>query len=64
MIINTIRLRDEKIANLKLGRNAYAESPELIRLIKRDIERQHLQVFFDHTDTGCWFIPADNRKTS
>ncbi|WP_156291451.1 hypothetical protein [Oceanobacillus salinisoli] len=64
MIINRNRLRDEKITQLKSGYNAYAESPELIRLMKRYIEREHLRVFYDETETGCWFIPMDEWKTS
>lgn len=56
-IINQIRIRDEKIAQLKSGYTAYAESPELIRLIKRGIKREHMHVLLDETNTGCWFIP-------
>jgi len=66
-MLNKRRIRDEKIRQLKAGRNAYAESHELIRLIKRDIEKEHLHVHFDTTRTGCWFIPlgdAEDKKTS
>ncbi|MFD1038113.1 hypothetical protein ACFQ3N_06775 [Virgibacillus byunsanensis] len=58
------RIRDEKIALLKNGRTAYAESHELIRLIKRDIEKEHLTVHFDCSTTGCWFIPLSDKKSS
>ncbi|RKQ29897.1 hypothetical protein [Oceanobacillus halophilus] len=64
MIINRSRLRDEKIAQLREGHNAYAESPELIRIMKRYIERENLPVIYDETDTGCWFIPVNERKSS
>ncbi|GGH75723.1 hypothetical protein GCM10010978_15860 [Compostibacillus humi] len=64
MIIHQRSLRDRKIAQLKQGKNAYAESKELIRLIKRDIEKEHLNVLCEETNNGCWFIPLDERKTS
>lgn len=59
-MLNKRRIRDEKIRQLKAGRNAYAESHELIRLLKRDIEKEHLRVHYDNTRTGCWFIPLNN----
>ncbi|WP_240452313.1 hypothetical protein [Virgibacillus sp. YIM 98842] len=61
-MLNKRRIRDEKIRQLKAGRNAYAESHELIRLIKRDIERENLHVHYDTTRTGCWFIPLPNTE--
>ncbi|PAV30389.1 hypothetical protein CIL05_07920 [Virgibacillus profundi] len=64
LIMNHRRMRDEKMAQLKEGRTAYAETHELIRLIKRDIEREHLHVYFDDTKTGCWFIPMSDKKSS
>ncbi|MFC2948644.1 hypothetical protein [Virgibacillus sediminis] len=63
LYMNHSRLRDEKIAQLKQGRNAYAETHELIRLIKRDIKREKLNVLCDEASNGCWFIPQD-RKSS
>ncbi|MYL58420.1 hypothetical protein GLW20_12960 [Virgibacillus halodenitrificans] len=64
LIMNERRLRDEKLKQLKQGRTAYAESGELIRLIKREIEKEHLHVYCDDTRTGCWFIPMPDSKTS
>lgn len=58
-VINHRQQRDEKIAQLKQGTSAYAESKELIRLIKRDIEKEHLDVISEETASGCWFIPKD-----
>jgi len=55
-------LRKEKMNLLKKGFSAYAESPELIRLIKRDISRNSLYVLYDETPTGCWFIPLPAEK--
>jgi len=62
--INLRRLRDEKIDQLKNGHNAYAETDELVRLMKRAIEKENLQVQCDNTDTGCWFIPTPASKSS
>lgn len=56
-VINNRRMRDEKISQLKAGQTAYAETDELIRLIKRSIEKEHLHVHLDTTSGGCWFMP-------
>jgi len=63
-MLNKRRIRDEKIRQLKSGQSAYAESHELIRLIKRDIEREQLHVHYDNSRTGCWFIPLKEDKIS
>ncbi|MFD2761834.1 hypothetical protein [Lentibacillus juripiscarius] len=64
LVIHQSRLRDEKVAQLKEGKIAYAESAELIRLIKRGIQRENLLVHYDQTNTGCWFIPLNEAKSS
>ncbi|WP_026906447.1 hypothetical protein [Paucisalibacillus globulus] len=64
LIMNERTTRDRKIEQLMNGRTAYAESKEVIRLIKRDIERYGLQVYYDETPTGCWFIPITTSKSS
>ncbi|WP_042146358.1 hypothetical protein [Paucisalibacillus sp. EB02] len=64
LIMNERSIRDRKIEQLMNGRTAYAESKEVIRLIKRDIERYGLNVFYDETPTGCWFIPVKASKSS
>ncbi|MGM8366285.1 hypothetical protein ACLIBG_12520 [Virgibacillus sp. W0181] len=53
-------MRDEKITHLKQGRSVYAESSELIRLIKRGIDRNALDVKLEYTNGGCWFTPNEN----
>ncbi|GAA0600920.1 hypothetical protein GCM10009001_16770 [Virgibacillus siamensis] len=63
-IMNTRRIRDEKIAQLLSGRTAYAETQEMIRLITRSIERNNINVHLDNTTSGCWFIPMDEKKSS
>lgn len=64
LIMNERRVRDRKIQQLLSGRTAYAESKELIRLIKRDIEKYGLDVYYDETPSGCWFIPVTKSKSS
>ncbi|MEN1968233.1 hypothetical protein WMZ97_09180 [Lentibacillus sp. N15] len=61
LIMPENQIRDEKIKQLKSGQTAYAESGELIRLIKREIDRQQLHVSYDQTDAGCWFIPLPEK---
>jgi hypothetical protein len=64
LIMNERTIRDCKLEQLRNGRTAYAESKEVIRLVKRDIERYGLDVYYDETPTGCWFIPAKTSKSS
>lgn len=63
MFIQQQRIRDEKIRQLRSGQTAYAESQELIRLIKRDIMKHDLQVHCDQANSGCWFIPLHEKIT-
>ncbi|WP_017186303.1 hypothetical protein [Alkalibacillus haloalkaliphilus] len=51
------RMANEKINNLRNGYSAYAETEELIRLMKRRINSNNLDIYEDQTDIGCWFIP-------
>ncbi|WP_047981603.1 hypothetical protein [Ornithinibacillus contaminans] len=64
LIMNERRIRDRKLEQLRNGRTAYAESKELIRLIKRDIEKFGLEVYYDETPAGCWFIPVIKKSKS
>lgn len=59
-VLDRREMRDDKIRQLKEGRSVYAESEELIRLIKRGIEKEQIQVKLEQTDGGCWFIPHEN----
>lgn len=61
-IMDQKRMKDEKINQLKHGSTAYAESNELIRLIKRDIQKYELHVHCDETPSGCWFIPLHKQS--
>lgn len=64
LVINHHRIRDDKIEQLKRGYTAYCESPELIRLMKRQIMKEQLNVLFEETNSGCWFIPDQKQKNA
>ncbi|MDQ0351247.1 hypothetical protein J2R98_001050 [Alkalibacillus filiformis] len=51
------RMANEKVNTLRNGYSAYAETEELIRLMKRRINSNNLDIYEDQTDIGCWFIP-------
>jgi len=51
------KLAKEKIEIIKKGFTAYVESPEIARLIKKEIQILNLDVYEDATEIGYWFIP-------
>lgn len=57
-VINNRTIADEKFNHLLNGYSVYAESNELIRLMKRRIHSHNLDVIIEQTDAGCWFIPS------
>lgn len=61
LVIHHHRMRDNKMEQLKNGYTAYCESPELIRLMKRRINKEHLHVLCEETSSGCWFIPVEGK---
>lgn len=61
-VIHTQRIADEKVNQLKEGLTAFAETEEVIRLVKRRIDRNNLVVHEEHTNLGCWFTPEPLRK--
>ncbi|AVQ99618.1 hypothetical protein OBCHQ24_11535 [Oceanobacillus iheyensis] len=62
LIMPYYKMRDEKLAQLRNGHTAYAESRELIRILKRGIEKEQLQVHYDETQKGCWISPLIPEK--
>lgn len=56
-VLDRREIRDEKVKQLKQGQTVYAESPELIRLIKRGIDKENLNVKLEENNGGCWFTP-------
>ncbi|MGD6816845.1 hypothetical protein [Metabacillus sp. 84] len=47
----------EKVERMKNGYSAYAESPEMASLLKKEISKLKIRVYEDVTDIGSWFIP-------
>ncbi|MBS2969994.1 hypothetical protein J9317_14580 [Metabacillus sp. KIGAM252] len=47
----------EKVERMKKGYSAYAESPEMASLLKKEISKLKLKVYEDITEMGSWFIP-------
>lgn len=61
MIIEPKTLVKRKIEQLRNGETAFAESDEVIRILKRDIARENLEVIIDETPSGCWFYPQHEK---
>ncbi|MFD1019022.1 hypothetical protein [Thalassobacillus hwangdonensis] len=59
LIMDRHRMLEEKVGQLMNGHTAYAETDELIRLMKREVAKHELDVYLDQTEAGCWFIPID-----
>lgn len=60
-VLDRREMRDEKLQQLKDGRTVYAESPEFIRMIKRGIEKECLQVIYENSNGGCWITPENKQ---
>ncbi|GEM_PF-527223 len=62
MIISERELCNQKIASLKKGQNAFAESEKLINRIEKAVAEENLEVLFDRTPAGCWITPIKEEK--
>jgi hypothetical protein len=60
MVFTNKYLVKQQMEQLRQGKNAYAESEEVIRLLERDIAREKLEVFIDKSPSGCWIIPEES----
>lgn len=60
-VIDDRELRDRMIEKLKKGQPVYAESSELVRLIKRGIEKENLRIRIEVANGGCWFTPRSKK---
>ena len=57
-VINNRSIADNKFKLLLEGYSVYAETEELIRLLKRRIESHNLDnIVIEKNNLGCWFIP-------
>lgn len=55
-IIDLRRIRDDKINKMLQGESVYVETAEMMRLLRRAIERHSLDVEVDRSSSGCWFM--------
>jgi len=56
-IIDHRQMAKDKVNQILNGKSAYAESADLVQLIKKELKHKNLKVYEDKTEFGCWFIP-------
>ena len=59
MIMNPKEIAKAKVKRIQDGYSAFAESSEMVRLIKRELSKLNLEVLVDETNIGSWFIPVE-----
>jgi hypothetical protein len=59
MIINRRQIAHDKVRRLEQGYSAYAETEEVARLIKRELQKRNIEAIEDQTPIGYWFYPKD-----
>jgi len=57
MIISRKEIAKAKVRRIKSGFSAFAETKEVIELVKKELTKENIQVIVDETEQGCWFIP-------
>ncbi|WP_243386064.1 hypothetical protein [Bacillus kexueae] len=57
-VIDHRQMAKDKVERIRNGVSAFAESADLVQLIKKEIEVQNLRVHEDVTEFGSWFIPV------
>lgn len=57
MIISRRQIAKAKVKKIKDGFSAFAETQEVIDLIRKDLDKLQIPVHIDKTEQGCWFIP-------
>nr|WP_270897212.1 hypothetical protein [Aliibacillus thermotolerans] len=62
MIMNRKELAFEKVEKIKTGYSAFAESDEVIQLIRKELDKQNIEVYEDKTELGSWFIPTNKKE--
>lgn len=60
MVIDRKEIARAKVEKIKNGFSAFAETQEVIFLVKKELEKQGIPVLIDETEKGCWFIPQEN----
>ncbi|HET7627792.1 MAG TPA: hypothetical protein VFK44_05320 [Bacillales bacterium] len=61
MIMNPKDIVKAKVRRIQDGYSAFAESDEMVRLIKKEISRANVDVLIDETNIGSWFIPKQQQ---
>lgn len=64
MIMSAKEIALAKVRRLQNGYSAFAESNEMIRLIKRECKKLNVDVQIDETHLGSWFIPTKQNEKS
>ncbi len=64
MILNRRQIAKAKVKKIKNGFSAFAETKEVIKLVKKELEKEGISVHIDETEQGCWFIPDNEMKQS
>ncbi|MFC0557922.1 hypothetical protein [Halalkalibacter alkalisediminis] len=58
MVLNRKQMALKKVEKVKNGLSAFAESKEVIEIIRKELEKDGIDVYEDITEIGSWFIPA------
>lgn len=58
MIMNRREIARDKVRKIKNGFSAFAETKEVIELVKKELEKENIPVYIDETAKGSWFIPV------
>jgi len=62
VIISRRQIARAKIKKIKNGYSAFAETKEVIDLVKKGLEEENIPVHIDQTEQGCWFIPVKDNE--
>ncbi|MEK4565895.1 hypothetical protein ACI2JA_12075 [Alkalihalobacillus sp. NPDC078783] len=62
MVINRKDMARKKLAKLKAGQSAFAETNEVADLLRKLAKEDGVAFQEDHTDLGAWFIPETEKS--
>ncbi|MFC5712768.1 hypothetical protein ACFPU1_08240 [Thalassorhabdus alkalitolerans] len=62
MVMNRKELALQKVDKIKAGYSAFAESKEVTAMIRKELQKQGIDVYEDITDLGSWFIPSNKKE--
>ncbi|SDH74205.1 hypothetical protein [Alteribacillus bidgolensis] len=62
MVMNRKEMALQKVEKIKAGYSAFAESHEVTAMIRKELEKQDIDVYEDKTDLGSWFIPTNKKE--